>query len=352
MPRNKRPVEEEEEDAQDIQQPQGANAIDSGDEKHHHAGQGDVDASDDDDDDDGDGEEVEEDEDDEESESSVDEKEIQVEFEAYPTQESDFYGVRKLLQQLFLKANIDLSSLTEEIISQSDTSFVIQQADGPEDEDEDEIDTEVYGISSMINLSSSNAKCIQQLRNFLLSKINNVQNVEKLEDILKNPSKNATAWIVNERFINLSPQIALPCLQNLYSQVESQPEKYTFEYFIFIVKLLRSTGKMSKRKLKKLKKSSGSSNNSAGESSEMQEVIYQNPEEEILADAADESLEWNVSEQCDSDARGGNWDEEDVKYTPWRKILMLSRKSFQSALNALKQELHSLPTASASSSST
>lgn len=329
MPRNKRSVEELEEKVQD----QVENTDDK-DQEEESSSDSYEDIDDDDDEDDEDGDESEE--------EKVNEKEIQVDFEAYPTQESDFHGVRKLLQQLFLQANIDLSNLTEVIIGQSDTSFVIQQADGPEDEEEDEVDTEVYGISSMIDLSSKEpAPSVEQLRKFILSKTNNVANVDTLRSLLQEPSKQGVAWIVNERFINLPSRIALPCLQNLFSEVKNQPTKYPFEYFILVMKLLKSKGKLSKRKTKKLKKSGDSVK---GESEAT--VIYQNPEEEILADAADESLEWNVSEQCDSEPRGGNWDEEDVKYTPWRKIVMLSRKSFQSSLNALEQELHSLPTPS------
>lgn len=336
MKRNKRSAEvDEEEDTKSTEQPQESSGSDDDKDEDEVSGQDETDASDDDGDED----------------DSVDEEEIQVEFEAYPTQESDFHGVKKLLGQLFLKAKIDLSHLTEMIIAQSDTSFVIQQADGPEGEDEDEeIDQEVYGISAMLNLSSQGVKSIDELRKFLLSRCNNEKNVEKLREILNNPSKHSVGWMVNERFINLSPKIALPCLKNLFSEVKKEDTKYPFEWFIFVMKLLKSTGPISKRKQKKLKKSHG---NSDGDASACQvvETIYQNPEEEIIHDAAEEFVEWNVSDQCDSDARGGNWDEEDVKYTPWRRIVLLSCKSFQRALSYLEAELNPEDSSSSSSSS-
>lgn len=334
MKRNKRSVEEEEEEqTKSTEQPQESSESDGDEDEGEVSGQDETEASDDDGD----------------EEDSVDEKEIQVEFEAYPTQESDFHGVKKLLGQLFLKAKIDLTHLTETIIAQSDTSFVIQQADSleGEDDDDEEIDQEVYGISAMVNVSSNGVKSIDELRKFLLSKCNNAKNVDKLREILHNPSKHSVGWIVNERFINLSPKIALPCLKNLYSEVKKPDTEYPFEWFIFIIKLLKSTGPISKRKQKKLKKS----NDGDTSTSQVIETIYQNPEEEIIHDSAEEFVEWNVSEQCDSDARGGNWDEEDVKYTPWRRIVLLSCKSFQRALSYLEAELNAQDSSSSSSPS-
>lgn len=86
--------------------------------------------------------------------------EIQVDFEGRNPQDPDFHGIKTLLQQLFLKAHIDLSNLTELIISQNYIGSVIKQStDGPEsDDDEDDDVNDVFGITTAINISDRQVK--------------------------------------------------------------------------------------------------------------------------------------------------------------------------------------------------
>lgn len=53
-------------------------------------------------------------------------QEIQVDFEGRNPIDSDFHGIKQLLQQLFLKAHINLSELTDLIISQNYVGSVIK----------------------------------------------------------------------------------------------------------------------------------------------------------------------------------------------------------------------------------
>ena len=53
-------------------------------------------------------------------------KEIQVEFEGRIPVDSDFHGIKQLLQQLFLKAHINLSDLTDLIIRQNYVGSVVK----------------------------------------------------------------------------------------------------------------------------------------------------------------------------------------------------------------------------------
>lgn len=46
-------------------------------------------------------------------------QEIQVDFEGRNPIDSDFHGIRQLLQQLFLKAHINLSELSDVIIGKT-----------------------------------------------------------------------------------------------------------------------------------------------------------------------------------------------------------------------------------------
>lgn len=95
--------------------------------------------------------------------------EIQVDFEGRSAIDPDYHGIKTLLQQLFLKAHIDLGGLTELIISQNYVGSVVKQSE-PLCEEETDIDddtdsndgNDVFGITTVINLSSGqvSASCI------------------------------------------------------------------------------------------------------------------------------------------------------------------------------------------------
>ena len=56
-------------------------------------------------------------------------EEIQVEFEGRNPVDSDFHGIKQLLHQLFLKAHINVSDLTDLIISQNYVGSVVKVSD-------------------------------------------------------------------------------------------------------------------------------------------------------------------------------------------------------------------------------
>jgi protein BCP1 len=79
---------------------------------------------------------------------------IQVEFEGHNPQDPDFHGIRILLQQLFLKAHIDLSDLTNLIISQNYVGSIVKQSDAFEESDNEDNDiNDIFSIITVINLS-------------------------------------------------------------------------------------------------------------------------------------------------------------------------------------------------------
>lgn len=80
--------------------------------------------------------------------------EIQVDFEGRNPQDPDFNGIKTLLQQLFLKAHLDLGGLTDLIISQNYVGSVVKQSsdDGEESDEEDDVN-DVFGITTIVNIS-------------------------------------------------------------------------------------------------------------------------------------------------------------------------------------------------------
>lgn len=82
---------------------------------------------------------------------------IEADFEGRNPDSSDFHGIKQLMQQLFLKAHIDLSQLSDMIIAQSNVGSVLKQSlgdveDSDEDDDMDDIN-DVFGVTTVINLT-------------------------------------------------------------------------------------------------------------------------------------------------------------------------------------------------------
>ncbi|KAJ8794041.1 hypothetical protein J1605_003451 [Eschrichtius robustus] len=73
-----------------------------------------------------------EDEDNEDSDEEEDEddevvnEEVNIEFEAYSISDNDYDGIKKLLQQLFLKAPVNTAELTDLLIQQNHIGSVIK----------------------------------------------------------------------------------------------------------------------------------------------------------------------------------------------------------------------------------
>lgn len=83
--------------------------------------------------------------------------EITVDFEGRSPTDPDFHGIKTLLQQLFLKAHVDLSNLTNLIIEQNYIGSVVKQSQddaASDDEDDDDDINDVFGITTVINISN------------------------------------------------------------------------------------------------------------------------------------------------------------------------------------------------------
>ena len=71
-------------------------------------------------------EEDEDDSDEEDEEDEVVNEEVNIEFEAYSISDNDYDGIKKLLQQLFLKAPVNTAELTDLLIQQNHIGSVIK----------------------------------------------------------------------------------------------------------------------------------------------------------------------------------------------------------------------------------
>lgn len=268
----------------------------------------------------------------EEGEEYTGQEEIQVEFEGRNPTDSDFHGIKQLLQQLFLKAHINLSELTDLIIGQSFVGSVVKQSEGEVEDDDDEDPNDVFGITTVINLTEKqNIECISQLRSLLveLSTEHGTDRVSTMVRTLLSDSSQPLGLVINERFINIPAQISVPLLQSLCKEVKKACDKkmaYDFAYYIFICKLYKLDGK-----------SKGKKKNRKGKNPiEDQEIIWSNPEEELLDEVAEMSFEFNVKNETDS-GLSGNWLEDDISMIPFRRVILLPANKLEPLVERINE---------------
>lgn len=243
-----------------------------------------------------------------------------MDFEGRNPIDSDFDGIKQLLHQLFLKAHINLTDFANIVISQNYIGSVIKQAwdeemDGSDDDEDENV---VFGITTVINLTSrKESECVQQIKTMILERAEKSSadaTLKFLRDILTNDDR-TTGFLVNERYINIPSQISVPMLDNLCKEIKRAVEKekpYNFSYYVMILKFHRKEAKKGKPA----------------------EDIFSNPEEELFLQEALDSFEYSVQAEADS-GLSGKWREDDEELTPYRKVVILDGKNLPSIIDSV-----------------
>lgn len=253
---------------------------------------------------------------------------IEVNFESHPPIESDSENVARLLQQTFLKF-VDCQSLAEHLVGLKEISQVIcLEATDEENISEDEVpDDDIYGVTSIVNLSvvdESNKDGIhQQLKKFLSEKCPDIKD-------LFADSKNKLGLIINERFMNLPPQLALPTLENLTKHIQDT----SYSHLIFVSKILKKCrNRANSNAPNKKAKSSKSSNQTDDE----EPLVFVNSEEEIVFEQSEQHIDLDVSSYVDENA---TWSmSNSTKYIPHRRFMILKQQAWSTLLKSLREEL-------------
>jgi len=250
-------------------------------------------------------------------------KEIQVEFEARSPDENDFHGIKRLLQQLFLRNQVvNVSKLAESILGQRAIGSVIKQTVQDTDDSDDEDDpNQVYGVSTILNLGDKAKDSITGLRRFLLeqtAKGNDVQVLNYVSNLLDK----SVGFLVSERFINIPAQITVPLLETLITEMRKARDRnlpYDFTHYFMICKLYKT---------KNLEKG-------GQQLPEEQAIIFSNPEEELIVGESELCIDYDVSSESDSEV-GGNW-EDGVEMTPWRRIVVFQAEKLDVIIKQIKE---------------
>ncbi|XP_055951953.1 protein BCCIP homolog [Argiope bruennichi] len=249
---------------------------------------------------------------------------IQVDFDVKVPEPSDFHGIKNLLHQLFLKAHINTSELTDLLIQQRKITGVIKQAvdDDMEADADDEEDLDVnFGVFSVVNLTEkNNLNSINEIKTYLLShckKAASDEDFQTFQRILDDKKKHV-GLIISERMVNIPPKIAVPLYSGLsydMAKAKSKGEAFDFEYFILICKIVVFK-----------------------EGKPQESVMYANGEEELIAEVATLRFDFSVSAELDSGLAGG-WTDESSEGHRKRRVLVFPASQWDTMYNKLAQEI-------------
>ncbi|XP_006188796.1 BRCA2 and CDKN1A-interacting protein [Camelus dromedarius] len=278
-----------------------------------------------------------EDEDDEDSDEEEDEddeivnEEVNIEFEAHSISDNDYDGIKKLLQQLFLKAPVNTAELTDLLIQQNHIGSVIKQTDVSEDSDDDVDEDEIFGFISLLNLTErKGTPCAEQVKELILrlcEKNCEKSLVEQLGKLLNDTTK-PVGFLLSERFINVPPQVALPMHQQLQKEL-AEAHKTNKPcgrccFYLLISKTFVEAGKSnSKKKWSNQKKA---------------ELMFANAEEEFFYEKAILKFNYSVQEESDT-CLGGRWSFDDVPMKPLRTVMLIPGDKMNEIMDKLKEHL-------------
>lgn len=206
-------------------------------------------------------------------------------------------------------------------------SFVDDDDSSDDDDDNPEFDSTrtIFGITTAVNISKSLASgCIDGLRKYLLAKCGQFAPPEQKELFQRvlNDDSNRVGFLINERFVNIPPEISVPLLENLNKEVNRaavKKDKFKFTHYVMLVKFHRKDAKKSKDKTS--------------------EDIYSNGEEEILCEQCDASFEYSVQSEADS-ALSGNWLEGDSALIPHRKVVLFESHKLLPIIESIKSVIN------------
>lgn len=203
-------------------------------------------------------------------------------------------------------------------------SFVDDEDDSSDDDDNNpEFDSTgtIFGITTAVNISKSlSSGCIDGLRKYLIAKCEQFAEPDEREifkSVLNDDAKR-TGFLINERFVNIPPQISVPLLENLNKEINRaavKMNKFSFTHYVMLVKFHRKDAKKSKDK-------------AAAD-------IYSNGEEEILCEQCDASFEYSVQSETDS-ALSGHWLEGDTTLIPHRKVVVFESHKLLPIIESIK----------------
>ena len=140
------------------------------------------------------------------SDSGSDADEVNVTFDNFDPVEDDFHGIKMFVANLLDGQSFDSSGLVDLVLGQSgQVGTVIKIMD----------EEEVYGVMTVVSMQGAATQvCLQQIGDFILKKCPASQ-----KEAFARAVRGNTGLIISERMINVPPELAVPLLQGLRSEL-------------------------------------------------------------------------------------------------------------------------------------
>ncbi|XP_065882962.1 protein BCCIP homolog [Dysidea avara] len=193
---------------------------------------------------------------DNESSSSVESGlEIPVDFQGHSITLSDYYGIKQLIQSLLPNSQINMSELTELVVSQKEVGSVVKfcaaQGMDSEGSDIEEVD-DVLALATVINLTLHKEKeSVKQLKSFILEKAKmGTDCFSKLSAVFSSTSQ-PVGLLICERFLNIPVHLAVPLLQAVNTEVTEACKKgnaFKFKYYLVLARTHIQASSMKRKR--------------------------------------------------------------------------------------------------------
>ena len=270
--------------------------------------------------------------------SASSDEQLLVQFAGHPPAENDFHGIKRLLQQLLLGAEIDFSGLADIILQQPGVSVCLKV-----DDDED---SGVFGVLSPINVAvHKDVKCVKELRAFLLAKASAASRDARDNLTRALQQSEPVCLLINERMVNVPAEIAGPLHQSLQADLKEavkEKEPFDFASFVIVSKSYAPNPVVEKSKGKR-KKTSESEGASGAAGCQMN---YVNIEDEYFAQHCQSSFSYPVKNEevsddddSDDDDDDDGDDDEDENVQAFRTVFLLNRQQMKQAWRELQRAL-------------
>ncbi|GCB71576.1 hypothetical protein scyTo_0005992 [Scyliorhinus torazame] len=255
--------------------------------------------------------------------------EVQVDFEAHAISDNDHNGIKSLLQQLFLKANVNITELADIIIQQNHVGSVILQAEILDENSDEDDEDEIFGFITVLNLTErKGTESVEQIKELVLSQCttHHQSAVEQLEKILNDNSK-PVSFLISERFINVPPQISLPLHKQLQAELmdahRTNKPCGKSHYYLMISKTCMEVEKKKKTQQKGKRK---------------EELMFANAEDEFFYEQSVLTFSYSVQEESDS-CLSGRWSFDDIPMKPLRTVMLIPADCINTIMDKLKEYL-------------
>jgi len=180
----------------------------------------------------GEGEEDSDDDDDPElSDLDDDEKdmEVQVDFAFFDPEEIDFHAIKNFLLPYLTGQSLNASELANLIIAQNNYVGTVVKVEGED---------ETYGFVSVINVHKhKNLTAVKQIKEYFLSQAPSQAERARLEALFNDETK-PLGLLLNERLLNLPPQLAPHLHKALFTEIQAAVEdgetSYRFENYLML----------------------------------------------------------------------------------------------------------------------